>query len=360
VRRSGIIGIGFIGAVHARAVRASGGVVSAVAGSSLESAELAASRLGEGVAARSAAQLIAADDVDIVHICTPNYLHGPLASQVIAAGKHVICEKPLATEVRAADELTQAADVAGVLAVVPFVYRFYPTVRDARARTRRGDTGPLHLLHGSYLQDWLSSSSDDNWRVDPVLGGPSRAFADIGIHWVDLVEFVSGHRLTRVLARTVTAYPERTTSAGTTVVRTEDAAVVIFETDNGAIGSVVTSQVTPGRKNRLWFSLDGSAQSMSFDQELPDSLWVGTTSETRVVPRGSPDSTPESRAWDILPPGHPQGYQDAFTAFITDVYATLDGRAPDGLPRFADGARATRLTAAVLESAAYGEWRQVA
>ena len=360
VRRSGIIGFGFIGAVHARAVRASGGVVSAVAGSSLESAERAVSRLGAGVAAQSPAELIASDDVDIVHICTPNYVHGPLAAHPIKAGKHVICEKPLATDVSFADELTRMAEAAGVLGVVPFVYRFYPTIRDARERVRRGDTGPLHLLHGSYLQDWLSSSSDDNWRVDPGLGGLSRAFADIGIHWVDLVEFVSWHRVTRVLARMVTAYPERATSTGTTAVRTEDAAVVAFETDKGAIGSVVASQVTPGRKNRLWFSLDGSAQSISFDQELPDSLWVGTTSETRIVPRGALGSTLESRAWDILPPGHPQGYQDAFTAFITDVYAKLNGQASDGLPTFADGARATKLTAAVLESADRGEWRHVA
>ncbi len=249
---------------------------------------------------------------------------------------------------------------AGVVAAVPFVYRFYPSIRDARARVRRGETGPLRLIHGSYLQDWLSNAEDHNWRVDPARGGPSRAFGDIGIHWTDLVEFVSGHRISRLCARTLTAYARRGTPQGYLPVGTEDAAAVLFETDEGALGTVVASQITPGRKNRLWFSLDGADRALSFDQELPDSLWIGERPETRIVPRGAPGTSPESRAWDILPAGHPQGYQDAFTAFVADTYAEIEGGAPDGLPTFADGLRAARLTAAVLESAQGGEWQVVA
>jgi predicted dehydrogenase len=233
-----------------------------------------------------------------------------------------------------------------VVAAVPFVYRFYPTVRDARARIRRGDAGPLHLLHGSYLQDWLSRPEDDNWRVDPGLGGASRAFGDIGVHWCDLVEFVTGHRITRLSALLLTAYPRG---------GTEDGATVMFGTDQGAVGSVVISQVSPGRKNRLWFSLDGAHASYQFDQELPDALWIGGREQNAVVPRAAATQTP----YDVVPVGHPQGYQDCFTAFVADVYTATAGGMPDGLPTFADGLRAAVLTAAVLDSAASGRWVEV-
>ena len=168
-------------------------------------------------------------------------------------------------------------------ATVPFVYRFYPMVREARARVADGDTGPLRLLHGSYLQDWLAEDTDDDWRVDAAAGGDSRAFADIGVHWCDLVEFVSGHRITRLAARTVVAVPER----GGRPVTTEDAAVVLFETDRGAFGNLTVSQISPGRKNRLWFSVDGATESLCFDQENPESLWIGGREVNRQLLRGA-------------------------------------------------------------------------
>jgi predicted dehydrogenase len=348
--RSGIIGTGFMGEVHARAVRAAGGVVAAVAGSPPEKSAAAAERL-YAERGTSADELIAADDVDVVHVCTPNSLHAPLALQALAVGKPVICEKPLAIDEAGARQLVEAAQTAGVVAAVPFVYRFYPSVRDARGRVRRGDTGPLRLLHGSYLQDWLADSTDTNWRVDPALGGASRAFADIGVHWCDLVEFVTGHRIARVSVRLLTAYPERS--------GTEDAAAVLFETNQGAVGSVVVSQITHGRKNRLWFSLDGEAASLSFDQELPDSLWVGGREHNAVVMRGSPGTTDGAQRYNVLPAGHPQGYQDCFTAFVADVYAAVAGSSPDGLPTFPDGHRAAVITAAVLDSAKTGLWTEV-
>jgi predicted dehydrogenase len=353
--RAGIIGGGFIGGVHAHAVRAAGGVVSRVAGSSPASAAEAANRLGAERAADSAEELIADDEVDVVHICTPNATHVRLAESAIAVGKPVICEKPLAVTTADARRLVEAAATAGVIATVPFVYRYYPTVREARARISQGDAGPLWLLHGSYLQDWLSGSDQTNWRVDPALGGTSRAFGDIGVHWCDLMEFVTGHRITRLVAHRARAYAERSGSA----VSTEDGATVLFETDCGAAGSVVVSQVSPGRKNRLWFSFDGPDGGFVFDQELPDSLWVGGRDENRVVPRGPDTLSPQASRYSRLPAGHPQGYQDCFNAFVADVYASVRGERPDGLPLFGDGLRAAELTAAVVESDTNKTWVEV-
>jgi predicted dehydrogenase len=348
--RSGSIGTGFIGGVHAYAVRAAGGVLAHVAGESPEHAAGAARRLGAEHACASAEELINADDVDVVHVCTPNALHVPQAEAAIRAGKHVICEKPLATDPADARRLVEAAADAGLVAAVPFVYRFYPSVREARARIGAGDAGPLWLLHGSYLQDWLAGSDASNWRVDPKLGGASRAFGDIGVHWCDLMEFTTGHRITRLIARMATAYPDRIT---------EDGAVVLFDTDRGASGSVVVSQVSLGRKNRLWFEFDGPSASYAFDQELPDSLWVGGKRGNQVVPRGPDTFSGPAAGYARLPAGHPQGYQDSFTAFVADVYAAIGGHKPDGLPVFADGLRAAVLTAAVVESAADETWVEV-
>jgi predicted dehydrogenase len=353
--RSGIVGAGFIGEVHARAVRAAGGVVAAVAGSTPRSSAAAASRLLAERSASTAEELVDADDVDVVHICTPNHLHAPLAERAMAAGKHVVCEKPLSTGVDSSRRLADLASTAAGVTAVPFVYRFYPTVRDARGRVRRGDVGPLRLLHGTYLQDWLSRPDDHNWRVDPSLGGGSRAFGDIGVHWCDVVEFVTGHRITRLAARMLTV--PRT--AGQSGPGTEDAATVMFETDQAALGSVVVSQVSPGRKNRLWFSLDGSEASLQFDQEAPDSLWVGGREQNLVVPRGAEASTMDAARYNIVPVGHPQGYLDCFTAFVADVYAAAAGNPPDGLPTFADGLRAALITDAVVTSAASGKWVEV-
>jgi predicted dehydrogenase len=349
--RSGIIGGGFIGEVHASAVRASGGVVSRVAGSTPQRAAAAAERLHASAAADSADELIAASDVDVVHICTPNALHVPLAEATIRAGKHVVCEKPLATNPADARRLAEAAAGAGVVAAVPFVYRFYPTVREVRARIARGDAGPLWLLHGSYLQDWLAVGDATNWRVDPKLGGASRTFGDIGVHWCDLMEFVTGHRITRLISRMVMVHRDRPT---------EDGAAVLFDTDRGASGSVVVSQASPGRKNRLWFEFDGPSASYAFDQESPDSLWIGGLRANQTVLRGPDTLSDAAASYARLPAGHPQGYQDSFTAFVADVYAAIGGHKPDGLPVFADGLRAAVLTAAVVESAADETWVEVA
>ena len=359
--RAGIIGTGFMGGVHAHAVRASGGVVSRIASSSHDRASAAVGLLRAEHAAASAEELVRADDVDAVHICTPNASHARLAELALAAGKHVICEKPLATTVEDARRLVAAAGASGRITAVPFVYRYYATVREARARIASGAAGQLQLLHGSYLQDWLAGSEDTNWRVDAEVGGPSRAFADIGVHWCDLLEFTTGHRITSLTARLFRAFERRGVADGGTgaAVGTEDGAHVIFETDRGATGSVVVSQVSLGRKNRLWFSFDGEAEAYRFDQELPESLWIGGRSANRLQLRDRETLSSAARPYAVLPAGHPQGYQDCFNAFVADFYATVAGRPQDGLPTFADGLRAASITAAVLESAGSGRWVDV-
>jgi predicted dehydrogenase len=357
--RAGIVGAGFMGEVHARAVRAAGGMVARVAASTPERSAAAAARLGAEGAAESAEALLTADDVDVVHVCTPNALHVPVAERGLAAGKPVVCEKPLAITVDDARRLTTAAEQAALVATVPFVYRFYPTVREARARIAAGEGGRLRLLHGTYLQDWLSSRQDSNWRVDPQLGGASRAFGDIGVHWCDLMEFVTGHRITRLTARMLTAFDRRPAESDSAAVGTEDAATVLFETDQGATGAVVISQVSPGRKNRLWFSFDGAEASLSFDQENPDSLWIGGRAYNQILMRGTEAMSEAAARYSVLPAGHPQGYQDCFNAFVADTYAAIAGAQPDGLPMFVDGLRATVLTQAVVESAANGNWVEV-
>jgi predicted dehydrogenase len=374
--RVGIAGAGFIGAVHARSARLAGAHLAGVASATPESAERAAARLGIERAYASSEELVRSDDIDVVHICTPNHLHGPLAEAALAAGKHVVCEKPLALDAAEASALLAAADAAGKVAAVPFVYRFYPTIREARERVRTGATGPLYLLHGSYLQDWLLRPDDDNWRVEPDLGGASRAFADIGSHWCDLVEFVSGHRIARLSARLTTAIPERVRHEARKAfstgddggdgdgevrrVSTEDAAVVQFETDRGAFGTVVVSQISAGRKNRLWLEIDGAQEALAFDQEVPETLWVGRRDRTTILRRDPEQLSAAAARLSTLPPGHPEGYAQCFDRFVEDVYATIaEGRAPDGLPTFADGLRAVTITEAVLTSAREERWVDV-
>ena len=367
----GVIGAGFIGRVHARSAKLAGGRLVGVVGSSPGRTREMAAEFGTDPAVSSAEDLISHPEVDVVHICTPNHLHVPLAEAALRAGKHVVCEKPLAVEAAGAARLVSLADEAGLVAAVPFVYRFYPTVHEARARAERGDLGSVRLIHGSYLQDWLMGAGDYNWRVDAALGGASRAFADIGSHWCDLVEFVTGQRITRLVARLSTVLPERHRTPGlpafssgggdgpSVAVDTEDIAAVLFETNGGALGSVMVSQVSPGRKNRLWFEIDGSAGAVAFDQEQPETLWVGGREANALVIRGSQAAADDARRLDRLPAGHPQGYLDCFEAFVSDTYRAIAGDEPEGLPRFADGRRSVVITEAVLASARSGEWREV-
>jgi predicted dehydrogenase len=369
--RAAIAGVGFIGPVHLRAARLAGAEVVGLSGSDPDRARAAAAALDVPRVFETSEALATDPEVDVVHICTPNHLHASLARLALAAGKHVVCEKPLATTAADAEELVELAERAVVVVAVPFVYRFHPVVREARARIAAGQAGPIHLIHGCYLQDWLASPDDYNWRIDPVLGGPSRAFADIGSHWCDLVEFVTGHRIARVSARAVTAFAERLAGRASAFQRAvgersrvrvagEDAVTMMFETDGGAAGTLVISQISPGRKNRLWFEIDAANASFAFDQEAPEQLWVGTRDRQEIVVRDPARLTPAAARYASLPAGHAQGYGDAFNAFVADTYTAIRGGAmPDGLPTFRDGLRAARITEAVLASARTRAWEEV-
>ena len=367
-----VLGVGFIGAVHARSARLAGARVVGAMASSPERSVVAAQKLGASRALTSLEDLTA-DDIDVVHVCTPNALHAEQVQAVLQAGKHVVCEKPLATAADQAATLATLAADSGRVATVPFVYRFYPTIRHARALVAHGDVGEIRLLHGHYLQDWMSNSDDWSWRVDADLGGPSRALADIGSHWFDLVEFVSGHRVTRLHARLHTAVPQRFADTHRSAfsgggdgdgrrrdVTTEDAGLVQFETSGGAMGSLIVSQISPGRKNQLWFELDGARSAVSFDQEHPDELWIGSRSGNHIYTRGDEATDPNVQRLNLLPAGHPQGYHDAFALFVADTYAAIRGDHRVGLPTFHDGARAAKLIDAALESASSGSWVDVA
>ncbi|MFK0240753.1 Gfo/Idh/MocA family protein [Microbacterium sp. NPDC090281] len=354
--RTGILGGGFMARVHRTAARDAGGELRAIATRSVEGGRDAAQALGADRAEHDAKALLEAADIDVVHICTPNATHADLALQALNAGKHVVCEKPLATTAPDARLLAETAEATGRVAAVPFIYRYHPMVREARARIARGEAGELLTLDCSYLQDWMLLSSDDDWRVRSESGGASRAFADIGSHLCDLIEFVIGERIRALSARTRRVFSERSGHA----VDTEDIVAVLVETESGALGTLLISQMAAGRKNALTLELHGSRQSLRFEQERPEELWIGTRDESLLLLRDPATSAPDSARLQRVPAGHPMGYQDAFNGFVTDVYAAIAGAQPDGLPTFADGYRSVVLTEAVLESAAAGgRWVEV-
>ncbi|MDQ6657153.1 MAG: Gfo/Idh/MocA family oxidoreductase [Actinomycetota bacterium] len=341
-----------MGQVHCRAARAARATLAAVVSSSPASSARAAAALGIDRAFDSLEDMLIDGGIDVVHVVSPNTSHFQYALAAIRAGKHVVCEKPLTTSPAEAAELASAARVAGVVATVPFVYRFHPMVREARTRVAAGDAGRLLSIQGCYLQDWLLDSADDNWRVDAAVGGPSRAFADIGSHLVDLTEFVTGDRISRLQAVTRTVFDRRATH---TDISTEDLVAVLLQTTSGAIGTLLVSQVAAGRKNRLHLEISGTDESLVFDQENPETLWLGRRKGSELLQRDLSLSEDALRL-SVLPPGHPLGYQDAFNAFVADSYAAIGGDRRDGLPTFDDGLRAVTLTDAVVVSAQSGSW----
>ena len=318
--RAAIAGTGFIGAVHAHAVRAAGGTLAGVLASSPQSGAEAARRLGAERVFAGPEELATAPDVDVVHVCTPNHLHDGLAALALEAGKHVVCEKPLAVDLPRAERLAAVAGSApGQVAAVPFVYRYYPTVHEARRRIASGEAGAVHLVHGTYLQDWLLTADDANWRVDAALGG---RVAGLRRHRLALVRpgrvrHRPPHRAPVGAHADRRAAPPRRAGGRAfdrpggdgpaRAVDTEDAAVVQFETDGGALGSVVVSQVSAGRKNRLWLEVDAAREAVAFDQEDAETLWCGGRDASTLVRRDPGVMTGSAARLAVLPPGPPPG-----------------------------------------------------
>lgn len=367
--RVAIVGGGMIAEIHRRSALLAGAHLVGTLGADPTESSALAERWG-AERALSGPEEIATCDADVVHICTPNATHAPYARIALEAGKHVVCEKPLGVDAAEADELSALAREAGVVAAVPFVYRYHPLVREIRARRIAGEFGTWHLLHGSYAQDWMLSPTTSSWRVDPAAGGASRAFADIGSHWCDLVEWVSGERFTRLTADLTIAIPARPASSGASFsgagagplvpVRTEDVASVLLRTARDVPATLTVSQVSAGRKNRLWFELDGAEASAVFDQENPETVWLGAADGARVIFRDPTTGSPEARRLATLPAGHPQGWAHCFENFVADVYRAVAGHEVEGLPTFADGARSAHLVEAVLASNDDHAWREIA
>ena len=366
-----IVGTGMIGAVHRRAALLAGADIRGVAASSPQRARDVAQAWGVPRAYRDIEEVVADPQVQVVHVCTPNHLHRPMAQAALEAGKHVVCEKPLATTLEDARALAALATANALVATVPFVYRYHPVIREARARIAHGELGPLHLIHGSYLQDWLLDPASNNWRVDPALGGASRVFADIGSHWCDLVEWVSGERFTEVSAAFDTVIAERSTDTGQSfttaaagaamqAVTSEDVAAAMFRTGAGTLASLTVSQVSAGRHNRLWFEIDGARASVAFNQEDAERLWIGKPDQREeVFVRGPGAGSAEQRRLSLLPAGHAQGYGHCFEAFVADTYRAIEGERPDGLPTFEDGVRSALIVDRVITSARTRAWTAI-
>ena len=378
----GLVGPGFIAAHHLDAVRRLGDVdIVGIAGSSLESAQARARELGVERAYANYRELLADPAVQVIHNTTPNHLHREISLAALQAGKHVISDKPLASNLEESRELHEAARKAGVAHVVTFNYRGYPLIQQARAMIAKGKLGAQVFVHGCYLQDWLTDERAYSWRLDPKRGGASSALGDIGSHWCDLAEHVTGARIVAVLADLHTAVPVREVPAASPKafakasksaprkkikIASEDLASVLLRFDNGARGCVTIGQVLPGHKNDLRLEVSGREASLAWRQEQPNDLWIGHHAQPNTVLTRDPALLdPAARGYAHLPAGHPEAWPDAFRNLIADAYAWIrqggaPAKKPAALPTFADGYRNSLLVDAMLRShAAGGAWQDV-
>ena len=361
--RAGVVGTGFVGAIHVDALRRLGVAVAGVVGSRPERAH------EKGLApVYESLEAMLADDVDVVHVTTPNHLHHPHVKEVLAAGKHVVCEKPLALTSAESGELLELARGSGLVHCTNFNLRFYPVVQEVRELVGGGALGEIWNAHGGYLQDWLALPTDWNWRLESEKGGELRAVGDIGSHWLDLVEFVTGLRVSELCADLATVLPVRRRPAGEVEtfaaaadvervdapMATEDLANVLLRFEGGARGTFLVSQVSAGRRNSLRFELDGSAGAAAWDGERNEELWLGHRDRPNEVLLRHPGMTHAE-----LPAGHAEGYADTFKELYRAVYAAVDAGAmpnePD-FPSFEDGHRAQLLGDAIAASNRERRW----
>jgi predicted dehydrogenase len=376
--RAAVIGTGFVGPHHVDAVQRGGyATVEVLVDRDPERGLRLAQSLGVARAVTEIGAVLRDPSIDVVHVCTPNWTHVDLARAAMEAGKHVVVEKPIAIDRAGAATLLDVAQRTGRHGATALTYRGYPMVRQARQLVASGRLGELRLAHGAYLQDWLSEPADYNWRVDATVGGPSRAFADIGTHWFDTVEFIAGARVMAVMADVATLIPIRqrptraaaafSAGSGSTEpvsIDTEDAATVLLRFADGARGSLIVSQVSPGHRNFLSVEISGSDASLRWEQEQPERLWLGSRRDSTTQTRA-----PTGTAWPVgvpaLPAGHPEGWGEALRDLLRPFYAAIAAGEPppDGAdapyPTLADGARGVALIEAVLESSKTGKWVEV-
>jgi predicted dehydrogenase len=335
--KTAIIGGGFMGRVHAEAVRRLGSIEVIPVGGRDEAAFRAA---------------LANPAIKAVHICTPNAAHFPMAKAALEAGKHVLCEKPLATSVRDAETLVELAKARKCRNCTCHNLRYYPMVQHMRCMCEDGDLGEILIVQGTYSQDGLLYDTDWNWRIDPKLSGPSRALADIGSHWCDMAEHITGQRITAVCADLQTFHKSRDT---------EDFGAVIFRMGDRARGAFTASQVSAGRKNRLSIEIYGTKSGVAWDQERPDELWIGHRNAGNQVMIKDPALLKEgARSYADLPGGHSEGYDDTFKQVFRRFYASIENPETEPeYPQFADGLRQLIVLEAELESNHRRAWEHV-
>ncbi|MFP5343258.1 MAG: Gfo/Idh/MocA family protein [Candidatus Limnocylindria bacterium] len=372
-----VIGTGFIGTVHVESLRRIGVQVRGVLGSTPERGAARADALGVPRAYASLDDLLADDTVRVVHVTSPNDLHVSQTRAILEAGRHVVCEKPLAMTAAESAGLVELAGRTGLVNATNFNIRFYPLNQHARDTVAAGSLGEVRLVTGRYFQDWLLLASDWNWRLEPGRGGALRAVGDIGSHWMDLMTFVTGRRIEAVFADLATFIDtrleptgpvetfstERAADAVERRIATEDAALILLRFEGGARGSVAISQISAGRKNSLQYEIDGSDGSIAWDSENPDQIWLGHRERPNEILLKNPALMSErGRAAAALPGGHVEGFFDTFAAHFRTVYADVLAGAPSDEPRyptFADGHDEMLVAGAVARSAGEGRWVEV-
>ena len=373
-----VIGSGFIGTVHVENLRRLGVQVRGVLDVDSQLGEQAARRLGLARAYPSLEAMLEDPGVDVVHVTSPNQFHYPQVKQILAAGRHVVCEKPLAVTSVESRELVALAAASDRIAAVNFNIRFYPLNQHAHQMVKEGELGQPRLITGHYLQDWLLLPTDWNWRLEPEKGGTLRAVGDIGSHWIDLTNFIAGQRVQSVMADLTTFVKvrqrptgevetfsqERATDTVPVDMTTDDAALILLRYESGARGAVAISQVSAGRKNSLQWEVDGAASAAAWDSETPDHLWIGHRGRpNEIMQRSAEVMNATGTAAASLPGGHVEGFNDTFYAHFREVYrAILAGQAPaDPLyATFEDGHHEMVVGDAIALSAREGRWVDVA
>ncbi|HUL35609.1 MAG TPA: Gfo/Idh/MocA family oxidoreductase [Candidatus Eisenbacteria bacterium] len=372
--KAAVVGTGFVGRAHIESLRRQGIEVRGALGSSTETTKSACASLGLERAYASLEEIGSDSTVDVVHLCTPNYVHFAEASQMLRAGKHVLCEKPLTMDSRESELLVAIAKETGRVAGVAYNLRYYPLCHEAKALVEKGVIGQPKLVHGSFLQDWLLYPSDWNWRLDPKLGGELRVVSDIGTHWLDLVTWIIGKKVTELCADLATVVPVRQRPRGRVEtfqraesmevdaipITTDDYASVLFHLEGDLRGVMTVSQVSAGRKTRLWYEIDGTEGSLSWNSEQPNTLWIGKRNQaSEELPKDPALMSPKTRRYAAYPGGHAEGYPDTFVQLFRDFYeyiAAGDWKAPRTFPTFETGHEEMLLCEAIAKSSAARAW----